>query len=180
MGMSRFQRAGAIGLIGLSAVFMSACSSISQTNADLFKGNNEMQTRVSGLQQGMSLAEVSSALQVKSDKFYKLDRAALLRAQFGAEPRISVDSDRLQEIGAELSRTEGYELSYKDITKSWYFSNFGTKIKNTVEGEEMKVVFIFKDGKLTETVTSGGQVNDVDRDSIVPRPADLVKLTRGL
>ena len=114
------------------------------------------------------------------DDFYKLDRAALLRAQYGAEPRINVDSDRLQDIGAELSRTEGYELSYKDITKSWYFANFGTKIKNTVEGEEMKVVFIFKDGKLAETVTSGGKVNDVDRDSIIPRPAEMIKLGRSL
>ena len=180
MGMTRLQRAGAISVIGLSAVFMSACSSISQTNADLFSGIQEIQTRVGGLQHGMSLSEVSASLNVNLDDFYKLDRAALLRAQYGAEPRINVDSDRLQDIGAELSRTEGYELSYKDITKSWCFSNFGTKIKNTVEGEEMKVVFIFKDGKLAETVTSGGKVNDVDRDSVIPRPEEMIKLGRSL
>ena len=44
----------------------------------------------------------------------------------------------------------------------------------------MKVVFIFKDGKLAETVTSGGKVNDVDRDSVIPRPEEMIKLGRSL
>lgn len=180
MSLSKAKKAGAIGFISLSAVFMSACSSISQTNADLFSGIHEIQTRVDTLQDGMSLQEVSEKLGVHPNVFYKLDRAELLRAQYGAEPRINVDSDRLQEIGDTLSRTEGYEISYKEIKESWTFSNFGTRIKNTVDGERMKVVFIFQDGKLTETVASGGPVNDVDRDSIVPKPAELVKFGRSL
>lgn len=128
----------------------------------------------------MSLTDVAQRLDVKAQDFYKLDRSALLRAQYGAEPRISVDSDRLDAIGDEMSRTDGYAISYRDIKKTWYLSNFGTRIKNTIEGEEMKVVFIFKDGKLTETVSSGGLVNDIDRESIIPKPADVIKLGRSL
>ncbi len=180
MNLTKAKKAGAIGLISLSAVFMSACSSISQTNADLFSSIHEIQTRVDTLNDGMSLQEVSKNLGVSPSVFYKLDRSELLRAQYGAEPRINVDSDRLMEIGKSLSRTEGYEISYKDIKKSWAFASFGTRIKNTVDGERMKVVFIFQDGGLTETVASGGPVNDVDRDSLVPKPAEIIKFGRGL
>jgi hypothetical protein len=64
MALSITQKIGTVGLISLSATFMSACSSISRTNADLFSNMNEIQTRVATLQNGMTLNEVSEKLGV--------------------------------------------------------------------------------------------------------------------
>jgi hypothetical protein len=162
-------------IIGLSFTF-AACSSIKQTNANLFESIDQIENSVNALQGGMNIDEVASSLGVSNRHFYKLDRADLLRAKYGAEPRITVDSRSLASVGDELSRIEGYKISYKDIKSSWAFVDFGARMKRYVVGEEMDVVLLFKDKKFTESIVSGGRVNDSSRDSNIPEPRDILKL----
>lgn len=176
MSLTGIKRAGAIGTIALAATFMTACSSYSKINADLFDSIDQIETSISGLQTGMTLDQVSSSLGVNEKYFYKLNRSDLQTARLGAEARINLDSPRVDEVAADLSRLEGYQISYQDIKKSWSFTDFGARIEKSKQGEEMNVVFIFRDGQLEEVIDSGGLVNEYDKESIIPEPKRLLEI----
>lgn len=176
MGLQKVKKAGAISAIVLTAAWLQACSSYQTVNADLFDSINEIEASVEALETGMTINEVASSLGVGEEHFYKLNRADIQKARLGADPRINLASTNVDEVAQNLSRIEGYEISYKDIKRSWRFTDFGARIEKNAEGEEMDIVFIFRDGKLEEVIDSGGLVNEHDKDSILPQPGRLLDL----
>ena len=161
----------ATGTLSLSMLF-AGCTSTSLINENLFHNASDMEGRVEALPVGSTFEEVKDAMNIGERYFYRLSREEILRAHYGAEPRIDLSENALDDL--DFSGVEGYRIDYENVTESWRFSTFGTHTNVRTEGERMHAVFIFEDDKLVETIMTGGYVNARERNSNLPSAGKIM------
>ena len=102
-------------------MLFAGCTSTSLINENLFHNASDMEGRVEALPVGSTFEEVKDAMNIGEKYFYRLSREEILRARYGAEPRIDLSENALDDL--DFSGVEGYRIDYENVTESWRFFN---------------------------------------------------------
>lgn len=121
-------------------------------NTELFKDKTELATRAGSLKAGMKEKAVFEKIGIRKENFERMSVPEVQMALYG-NSQVRGTPAQLEQFRKSLSTCQGYALPYRKIDAS-HSLGFG-KLKLHKKGYDLKLVLIFRNGRLLRSTVEG-------------------------